>query len=641
MLKKDIDKILDDPYNYANTISVKKLEKILKELSDAYYNGDEAIVNDTTFDILKEVLEERDPNNIFLKQIGAPITKKKVALPYPMGSLDKIKPGSGDLDKWMKKYGGPYVVSDKLDGISAQLYKDSKGVFWLFTRGDGIEGQDITHLLKNLIKKNTKLDNIPNGTSIRGEIIISKNNFEKIKDKMANARNAAAGLVNSKTVDIDVAKLAEFIVYAIIYPEYKQIEQMKKLTSWNFNVVHYTIMKQLSIEKMSKLLGERRKDSEYEVDGIVVVDSSQEYKVGVGTPKYAFAFKNILEDQISMAKVVDVIWNISKDGLIKPIIQIEPVKLVGTTITYVTAFNAKYISDNKLGPGATIKIIRSGDVIPHIMEIIKPATQPKMPSVPYTWSKTGVDIIATGNGKEPMKEIKIKQLVHFFKILDIKNISEGVVTKMAEKGYDTIFKVLAEGEGGLATIEGLGEKSVGKIFDNIRYQLANTNLETLMAASNIFGGGLGVKKLKLIVDKIPNILKTNQSDEELYDLIMKIEGFSDISTRKFLDNLNKFKTYFNMLNKYINITYLVNQKEKKKKHGNIFKDVNIVFTGFRNKEWEDYVVENGGKLSSNVSSNTTLLVYSENSTTSSKYIKAENMGIEMLSQEEFQEKYDL
>jgi len=241
-----------------------------------------------------------------------------------------------------------------------------------------------------------------------------------------------------------------------------------------------------------------------------------------------------------------------------------------------------------------------------------------------------------------MKEIKIKQLVHFFKTLDIKNISEGVVTKIVESGYDNIFKILGESEENLAEIEGLGERSIHKIFDNIRNQLANTNLETLMAASNIFGAGLGSKKLRLIIEDIPDILTTDQTDEELYEKIMAIEGFSDITTEKFLNNLDKFKTYFNTLNKYIDITYLVGKKGKKnkKKAGDIFSEEHIVFTGFRNKEWEKYIVENGGKVSTSVSSNTTLLVYSGD-TASSKYQKAEKLGIEILSLEEFQEKYDL
>lgn len=640
MPKKNIDisEISENPHGYAQNITVKQLEKLLRNLSDAYYNTGKALVDDDVFDILKEILEERDPDNSFLRQIGAPVKKEKVKLPYPMGSLDKIKPGSDELDKWLKKYKGPYVVSDKLDGISAQLYKNSIGELKLYTRGDGMEGQDITHLIHHVIKKTVKLNNIPNGTSIRGEIIISKKNFEKIKDKMANARNAAAGLVNSKTIDKEVALISEFIAYTIIHPISKQTDQMKQLTNWGFQVVHYTVLKQLSIDAMGELLKDRRKKSMYEVDGIVVVDSSEKYEVKSGTPKHAFAFKTILSDQVSNAKVVDVIWNISKDGLIKPTIQIEPIKLVGTTITYVTGFNGKYIVDNKIGPGSLIKLVRSGDVIPHILEIIKP-TKAKMPDMQYVWSKSGVDIIVVNNGRV---EMKIKQMVHFFKTLDIKNISEGVVTKIAESGYDTIFKMLANEES-LAEIEGLGERSINKIFENIRNQLENTNMETLMSASNIFGAGLGVKKLKLVVDAIPNILTTDMEEEDLYNAIMNIEGFSDISTNKFINNLNKFKTFYNALNKYIDITYLVDPKKRRsaKKSSSKFDGEHIVFTGFRNKEWEDYIVENGGKISSSVSSNTTLLVYADNSTSSSKYVKAQKLGIKMLSQEEFEEEYNL
>ena len=627
------------PKKYAENADIKELENMLRYLSDAYYNTAKSLVSDEIFDLLKDTLEKRDPTNKFLKEIGAPIKKQKIKLPYPMGSLDKIKPDGGELEKWLNKYKGPYVISDKLDGISAQLYKDNNNKLNLYTRGNGIEGQDISHLIKFVMNKNVDMESIPKGTSIRGELIISKKNFKKIEDIMANARNAVAGLVNSKKVDKRIANITEFIAYSIIHPSYKQTDQMKKLEDWEFEVVEYNVEKKLSYEMLSDYLFKRRKNSEYEVDGIVVVDSSKSYTVEEGNPDYAFAYKAIMNDQIAEAEIVDVIWNVSKDGYLKPTIQIKPVKLVGTTITYATAFNAKYVKDNKLGPGAKIKIIRSGDVIPYILEVIKPAKEPKMPDVSYVWNDSGVDILLKDIHGAFSDVMKVKRIVHFFKTLGIKNIDEGLVKKLVDNGYNSIEKILDADRKKLEKIEGIGEKLINKVYDNIEEQLGNTKLENLMAASNIFGGGLGTKKLKLIVDKYPNIMNEKWDKKKLTEKINSIEGFSDITTNKFVNNFDKFKKFFDNINDIIDINYLKKPIEKKKPTGKLFADQTVVFTGFRNKEWEKFIEDNGGKISTSVSSKTSLVVHSSESANSSKIIKAKSLGVKLMDEGEFREKF--
>jgi NAD-dependent DNA ligase len=172
-----------------------------------------------------------------------------------------------------------------------------------------------------------------------------------------------------------------------------QEEQMKLLKKYKFKVANYKVVDKLNYEFLTEYFEKRRNKSDYEIDGIVVFDNSRPYENVQGNPDYGFAFKVLLEEQKAEAIVEDVEWNVSKDGYIKPRIRIKPVKLVGTVITYATAFNAKYVVDNKLGPGAVITIVRSGDVIPDIVEVIKPSKEPKMPDIAYKWNKTKVDII--------------------------------------------------------------------------------------------------------------------------------------------------------------------------------------------------------------------------------------------------------
>jgi len=157
-ISKVIKELLVNPYDYANKISVDDLVDILKSLSYHYYNTQEALVPDEIYDLLKGVLEERDPTNPYLEEIGAPISKDKVKLPYFMASLDKIKPSTDAVSVWKKKYPGPYVLSDKLDGVSGLLVR-FKNNFKLFTRGDGSKGQDISYLISYFLTKD-QLKNI-------------------------------------------------------------------------------------------------------------------------------------------------------------------------------------------------------------------------------------------------------------------------------------------------------------------------------------------------------------------------------------------------------------------------------------------------------------------------------------------------
>jgi DNA ligase (NAD+) len=637
-----IDTILKNPTEYANNVSVNELAKVLRFLSDKYYNSGESDVSDEIFDLMKDILLKRDPKNPFLNEVGAPIeASDKVELPYPMGSLDKIKPDTNILEKWLKTYKGPYDLSDKLDGVSAQLYKLADGTFKMYSRGDSTHGRNISHLIKYVISDSVKLSDIPCGTSVRGELIISKKNFKKIENKFKNARNTVAGIVNSKTVDTGIASLIDFVTYSVLNPRLHQHEQKILLKKYNFNVVNYKVVKILTHDLLNKTLIDRRKNSEYDVDGIVVFDGSSIHDFEKINPEYAFAYKMVLDDQKAESTVLEVIWQPSMDGYLKPKIRISPIDLVGVTIENATAFNAKYVVDNKLGPGAVVLIVRSGDVIPHILKVVKPAKEPQMPGVSYEWNKSGVDIVLKDIFHAQNSVVNVKKMAFFFKSLDIKNIDTGVLTKISNAGYNTLEKILnalVNKQDKLAEIEGIGDKIILKIYNNVIDSLKKATLSEFMAASHIFGRGLGEKKIKLIIEKYPDILTQKWDKETFVNNINSIDGFSDITTNKFISNLVKFKKFFNDINKIIDINHLTKIKINKQT-GTIFKDEIVVFTGFRNDEMEQLIISNGGKVSGSVSSKTTLVVYSADNASGSKIVKAKELGIKTLSNTEFEKKY--
>lgn len=648
-IKELLNEVQKNYTKYVNSFTSEEIVKILKKLSDIYYNTDQILVPDVIYDDLKERLEKLDPNNPYLSEVGAPIkgTKKKVKLPFEMGSLTKIKPETGDLEKWIKKFKGPYIISDKLDGVSAELYKDPKGKSFLYSRGDGVEGQDISHLISYFVDDKV-LDNLPNNTAVRGELIISKNNFTKISSYMKNARNAVAGLVNSKTVDKKVASLTNFITYSILYPKYKQGKQLELLEEYGFNVVPNEKFTKISDGSMKKYLLDRRTKSIYEIDGIVCQDDSKAYDQTGGYPEHAFAFKMLLDDQIATAEVKEVEWEVSMDGYLKPRVKIIPINLAGTTVTYATGHNAKFILENKLGPGAKIKIVRSGDVIPYILGVVKSAKNAQLPPGNIKWNKTNVDIIVDENDPKFAKIIKLKLLMHFFSTMGIKYLGEGMLTKFVDAGFDTVPKIIK----GLDTqrkkfteLEGVGEKMITKIEDEIKRAFNEVELPVLMAASHKFGRGIGTRKIEEVLDMYPQILLEKNTTEELTTKILQVHNFAEKSATLFANNFAKFKIFYEELSKVIDLSrfeVVHSQVSESSEEEKLFDNDKIVLTQTRDPEIMKFIKKNGGKITTGVSGNTTLVIHKDNVDLSKGKIKeAITKKIKTISVSEFKKKYGI
>jgi DNA ligase (NAD+) len=637
----DIYALVKNPKAYTENLEDDELVELLQNLSDAYYN-DESLVPDAIYDQLIDILKKRDPKNAFLKKVGAPIkgTKEKVTLPFEMGSLNKFKLEK-DIDAWANKYDGPYFISDKLDGASAQIYKNQSGEILMFSRGDGTVGQNISHLLPHIFSDKI-LESIPKGTSIRGELIISIKNFKKIEKIMKTARNAASGLINSKTVNQDVAKIADFVAYAILNPRYDYEKQMVLLKKWGFNVVTHIFEDEISEEFFKEYLTKRKKESLYEMDGIVCVDTSKVYAHKGGYRDHEFAFKMDSDDQMVITTVIEVLWKPSKDGYLKPKIRLDPVELGGTTVTYVAAYNAKFVVDNKIGPGARVKVMRSGDVIPKIMEIVMSAKEPQMPQFPYKWNDSKVDLLLKDESDENGKKIMtIRSLVHFFKKLNVQYMSEGIITKLVENDYDSIESILTAKKKDLYQISGLGEKIIDKIYTEIDRAFDEMTLEMFMAASNKLGRSIGETRIKEILNIYPNLL--NEPEDGLYDKIMKVAGFSDTTTEMFVNNLPSFKKFYKKiakikdLSRFDNIVVQSTVKASGKLDGQTF-----VMTGTRDAEIIKYITDNGGKIGSSVSKNTTMLIHADDAdTTTNKFTKAIDLGVKLIKVSDVRKKFNL
>jgi NAD-dependent DNA ligase len=616
------------------SLNENQLSSILREANKAYYNQ-QPFMTDNEFDIVKEYIEKKYPSNKAIVEIGAQVERNKVALPYPMGSMDKIKPDTGALANWMAKYRGPYLLSCKLDGVSG-LYTTEGLAPKLYTRGDGKVGQDVSHLIPYLRLPKTK------GVVIRGEFIIPKAVFDsKYKTKFANPRNMVAGIVNHKTINEAINDL-HFVAYEVIVPVKKPSEQMEFLSTLDVEVVLWKTESALTEgsvaltnELLSETLVEWRKNYVYEIDGVIVTNDAK-YTRKAGNPEHAFAFKMVLSDQIAEAKVVDVIWTPSKDGYLKPRVQIEPINLGGVRIEFATGFNGAFINDNKVGIGAVIELIRSGDVIPHIRKVTVPAEQAKMPSVPFKWNDTHVDIMLEDLGSDDT--VKEKNITGFFRGIGVEGLSSGNVARIIQAGYDTVPEIIKMDVDDLLQVEGFKDKTANKLYNGIKEKIDAASLVTIMSASNMFGRGFSEKKLELIMESYPNVLLSKESDAQKVAKISAIKGMAEKTAEAFVERIPDFINFIKEAGLVKKLAQEVTEKKQVDESHPLFGKT-IVMTGFRDAQIQEAIKNVGAKLGSSVSKNTFIVLVKDKDEDTGKAADARKLGVTLMTPEEFSQKY--
>lgn len=608
------------------------LHKIKLYVDDIYYNtGKTTGLDDWQYDMLRETLNKRDPN--YIVPIGAKIREheNRVQLPFWLGSMHKMKPeDKREIAEWITSNQSPnYIIEDKLDGISCLMIM-KKGKIKLYTRGDGEIGADISYLAQyfSTIPKNLDIT-----INVRGELIMDKTIFKKKYSKdYANPRNMVAGRIGAKTVRKGLDDI-RFVAYEVVGDGnmQKPSEQLDYLDSIGFITVRREIVKSFTVESLMETLVRFKETSPHEIDGIIIQPDSPYERNVSGNPCYAFAFKMRLNGNLVKTKVLGVEWNVSKWGQLKPRVEITPVQLGGVKITWATGFNAKFIVEQSIGEGAVVEITRSGDVIPYIVKVIKKASEPEMPEIPYKWNETKVDIYTEEFGDD----MCIKLISSFFAKLNIKHLGEKNIGKIYEAGYDTILKIIAVSKEELALIPGFGLRMAERIYENIHKGIHNLSLPTVLGASGVFGFGLGCKKITALIDDFPDILESYKSmtKKQLLNRVLKVEGFSYKSAQKICSGVEWADKFITELKNFATFT-------EKNVFGDNMKEMKVVFTGFRDKKLEELITSCGGKVTISISRNTTVLVVkTKTEKPSGKMKKAIELGIDVLEKQEFIDKY--
>ena len=464
-------------------------------------------------------------------------------------------------------------------------------------------------------------------------------------NKFKTARNSVSGWMNRNDPIEGFLRDVQFSVFDVLSFDHKRERKsqlLKDAANLGLPIADVKVTYLVNLDKLSSTLKEYRKNFDFNMDGLVVEEDNLDNRKKIGNetnspnPAFSRAFKPQTENS-KQARVRDVIYKVSSTGFLKPTILIEPITTNGVTISKTTGFNAGFIRDNQIGPGSVLEIERAGDVIPHIKSVVE-QTKAKFPDKKkfgaYDWNETNVDLVLGGTSDE----LKIQQLVQFFSATKIEYFSDGLIRRFFKAGYNTVPKILSLSSSDMVkNIPSFEAKSAKRTTDEFKkLQSPGITLPNLMYASTCFGRGLGEDKLTKIYNAFGDECITGWQDFSLREIeksIDSIPGFTHEFADQYVRGLKPFIKFMNSLKGLVNIRKPVTKGK--------LKGQAIAFTGFRDQTLVDLIEQNGGKYSSSVSSNTTILLVKSKGMTSEKTKKAESKGVKVMDISAFKQKFSL
>jgi NAD-dependent DNA ligase len=637
----NIKAIKRNPRAAAEAMTLGELRKALQHFDYEYHDQNASSIPDEVYDILRDVHDERSKKPY--ARVGSKSTHaaRRKKLLVPMGSLSKLKPGSSGLSAFLEK--GPFVVSDKEDGISLQLVYRNHELVQALQRGDGKIGTDSSGVIPalNVPKRIKEKDLI-----VRVEFTMGKATFSKHFDKASggefeNARNGAGGLLNRNQPNPVISKI-KCIAHEIMEGKNARVAPSKQfafLKTLGFDVVPHKVYPKLTEKVLTNLLSLRKSRSRREIDGIVVAQD-RSYTVSGKYPTHAVAFKiNDLESSV-LVTVKDVEWNESRYGRLAPRVIIEPTRIGGVTVTHFTGHNGFYIehgytskvksppyAPRPIGKGAVIRAVRSGDVIPYIVEVVKPAKKPSQPSIEF--ESDGVHYYASTGGDDR----KAKLLLNFFNALEVDGVKRGTIDVLIENGFDTIKKIITARAADFEQIPRFGHTKAVTVERNIRDALAKrATLPKLAAGSALFGDKFGESRLRDLFDAVPNIVYSDLSKRELVDSIQQVRGFKALAVPA-AEAIPKFRLFLKKLG-----IKVVSEQKVAVIAGGKMAGKSVLFTSVRDKQLQEWIIAQGGKMASTVKS-ANLLIVKDQFASNNKTEYAQQNGIPIMTLDQFRTKY--
>ena len=669
----------------------KKLRSEIEYHNNLYYNEDNPVISDMEYDFLIRELKELEKNypeflgneedgeNSPTEKIGGIASEKfsKVQHRVPMLSLSNTYNISEieDFDKRIKKIIWTenvennskeleYILELKLDGLSISLIYENGELVQAVTRGDGQVGEDVTENIKEIstvpkkLKENVSLE-------VRGEIILPISSFNRInqeredegEDVFANPRNAASGTIRQLDKIIVAERGLDCYLYYLVNAEnygikthLESIEYIEKLGFKTTKIFEkYTDFKKLE-EAIDKWHDDRKK-LDYETDGLVIkVNNFSLYEIlGYTTksPRWAIAYKFPAE-QVK-TKLMDVTFQVGRTGVITPVAELEAVNLSGSVVKRASLHNFDEIRRKDIKIGDNVIVEKAAEIIPQVVNVVfddrtgeeikiqEPANCPVCNS--KLAHEEGLVALKCHN---PLCPEKVKRQIAYFVSRDAMNISglgDKIVEKFIELGkIKTIVDIysLKEYREELENLEKMGQKSVDNLINNIEASKNRDFSKVLYALGIPFVGKFNANLLTKNFKNIENL--KNQSIENL----LAVKGIGDkvaIAVNTFLNNENNWKIITNLQN--IGLQFAINESDLKEIADNPIKGKNFLATGklqkYKRNDIKDIILSKGGNYLSAVSKNLDFLIAGEKA--GSKLEKAEKLGVQVLTEEEFEKEF--
>lgn len=645
-----------------NESSIKKMKELgekLREASRAYYQEDREIMSNVEYDALYDTLSalEKETGIVLADSPTVNVGYEAVEqLPKeeherPMLSLDKTKEREA-LREFIGEH--PTLLSWKLDGLTIVLTYENGELIKAVTRGNGIVGEVITNNAR--VFKNIPLKISFKGRLVlRGEAIITYSDFEKINEtigdadaKYKNPRNLCSGSVRQLNNEITAKRNVRFYAFSLVSAEGVDFRnsrevQFRWLNEQGFEVVEYRKVTAETLDEAMDYFAEAVATNDFPSDGLVALYDDIAYGESLGTtakfPRNAMAFK--WADEMRDTRLLEIEWSPSRTGLINPVAIFEPVELEGTTVSRASVHNISIMKELKLGIGDTIRVYKANMIIPQIAENLTGSGNAPIPhNCPACGQETivkkenDVECLFCVNPGCPAKKIKSFGLFTSRDAMNIDGLSEATLEKFIARGFihdfGDIFEI-SRYKDEIVEMEGFGQKS----YDNLMESLERAKETTFPRVIYSLGiANIGLANAKVICRHFDNDLDRirHASLEEVSDIDTigpviagnLVAYFKDEDNNRRLDHLMSF----------------LHIQEDSPKQEQIFEGMNFVITGslvhFGNRSEAKELIESlGGKVTGSVTKKTNYLINNDIQSNSSKNKKARELGIPILSEEDF------
>ena len=650
-------------------IEIEELRKKIEYYSKLYYDEDNSPITDYEYDMMMNKLKALEKENPEFITKDSPTQKvggkarddfEKVTHEVPLLSLQDVFSYEElyEFDKRIKQSGDTfYCVETKIDGLSCALKYENGILVQGATRGDGMVGEDITENVKTIKTIPHKLKE-PLNITVRGEVFISKEDFDKLNEErevlgqplFANARNAAAGSLRQLDPKITAQRSLDIYIFNVQKTENKNwnshIEELNYLANLGFNVVPFRKLCKNIDEAVNAVteIGENREELGFGIDGAVIKVDDLKLREKLGTtfkvPRWAVAYKYPPERKETIVK--DIICQVGRTGAITPMAILEPVKVAGSTISKTTLHNEDFIKGKDLMIGDHVIIQKQGDVIPEVVDVLKEKRtgQEIKFEMPKVCPVCGADAVRE-EGESAIRCTGIecpakalRNIVHFASDsgMDIEGLGYKIVEQLIEKNLISniadIYDLKLED---IASLKKNGKKFAQNLIDAIN-DSKNRDLSNLISAFGIrHVGNKLAKTLSRKYETLDNLMNADieklTSENDIGEVIAD-SIYTFFREEQTIDLINRLKDAG------------VNTKSlKEKSTDNRFENMTFVLTGALSKysrEQASEIIENfGGKTSSSVSKKTTYVLAGEDA--GSKLIKAQNLGVTIISEQEFED----